>query len=305
MDDTTTLQNLAIKITNFGQLSASKWRGGISVNTLLANGTVSQGSIDSVLDTIDSYFVPVNSQCETRCVDGRHSNGQSASELGPQVAGGTPGAGFPFRLSGNSSERNSSNFVDDADLTVTRALEAGYVPGGHRDTHGHGVGCGAIDKMDQAFSVLVDQDFAETIFRLTQGLLGDYFDEASYEEVLKNAYDMSENAEEYFTDRAASIEQLETKLGHSVQVLEGNHQECFVIVNTVADTTFDNDTFCDTHDGVQAFNYDFWRTLQFAAELFPSDLVAQNRFITARVMTTIATLMVLTDGSQQLVVRSS
>ena len=64
-------------------------------------------------------------------------------------------------------------------------------------------------------------------------------------------------------------------------------------------------TRAQDHDGAQAFGYDLWRSRQIAELLFPlpSQQLDRERFIHARVMLTIATLMALTDGSLPLLLR--
>ena len=56
---------------------------------------------------------------------------------------------------------------------------------------------------------------------------------------------------------------------------------------------------------MQAFGYDLWRSKQMAEKLlpYPDQAVDRQRFVMARVMSTVATLMALTDGSQRLVLR--
>ena len=63
--------------------------------------------------------------------------------------------------------------------------------------------------------------------------------------------------------------------------------------------------FAADHGGAQAFGYDLWRSRQLVQALFPlpSNQVDRERFIHARVMLTIATLMAITDGSLQVLVR--
>lgn len=78
-----------------------------------------------------------------------------------------------------------------------------------------------------------------------------------------------------------------------------------MIVNFVPNTTLLSNRFAQEHAGTQAFGYDIWRSKQLAMSLFPlpSQADDRNRFIMARVMIAIATLMTLTDGSLRLLVR--
>ena len=50
---------------------------------------------------------------------------------------------------------------------------------------------------------------------------------------------------------------------------------------------------------------DLWRSKEMAKRFLPrnDEKLLRDRFIMARVMTTVATLMVLTDGSQRLLLR--
>ena len=78
-----------------------------------------------------------------------------------------------------------------------------------------------------------------------------------------------------------------------------------VVVNFVPDNTMASNRFADDHGGLQAFGYDIWRSRQLAETLLPlpSQEVDRHRFVMARVMITIATLMVLTDGTLPLLAR--
>ena len=95
------------------------------------------------------------------------------------------------------------------------------------------------------------------------------------------------------------------KAPNSVSVLEGQHHEALLVVNLVPATTLSSNRFAMDHSGAQAFGYDLWRSRQLAQMLFPmpSQQLDRERFIHARVMLTIATLMALTDGSLGVLLR--
>ena len=109
----------------------------------------------------------------------------------------------------------------------------------------------------------------------------------------------------YFAGRGEILDLLERQAPGSVSVLEGHHREELVIVNLVPDSTLSSNRFSAAHGGAQAFGYDLWRSREVAQQLFPlpSQALDRERFIHARVMLTIATLMALTDGSLPVVVR--
>lgn len=280
------------------------WRGGISARKMLDESFVTTEQIDRAISTIERYFVPENSSAETRCIDGRCNSTLTEDQLGAQVPGGTPGAALAYRLGVIIDGFEMGTFNDDAHYMLENTLELGFVPGDHRDTHGHGTGCGAIDKMDQALAAMVSPELIKDNERLVRKVLGDAFDENVYMHIMGAALLLSGRSDEYLANREKSIEEVESVLHHSVSVLEGDHRECLLIINTVPKTTFATKRFCDDFDGMQAFNYDFWQTHNLAKALFPDDNLKKLQFITARVATSIATLMVLTDGSQRLIVRS-
>lgn len=284
--------------------SRKNWKGSISAAKMVHSGFVSEEKLLASQNQLESYFVPVDTHSEMRCIDGRCSGREDRAHLGAQVPGGTPGAGLAYRLGVIREHLELGSFCDDAQYMLDAYEKAGLTPGDHRDTHGHGVGCGAIDKMDAALAALVDPALVADHERLVRVLLGESFDDEMYLHVMGAAVMVEGRADEYFKDRASSVTMLEERLHHMVPVLAGDHHECIVSVNTVSGTTFDNKRFAQDFDGMQAFNYDVWQTVEGAAHIFMHNARARQRFVMARVMTAVATLMVLTDGTQRLIVRS-
>lgn len=75
----------------------------------------------------------------------------------------------------------------------------------------------------------------------------------------------------------------------------------------IAGTTLASNRLADTFEGIQAFGHDLWRSMEMADKLMPrpDQIQDRERFVMARVMSTVATLMALTDGSQRLVIRTA
>ena len=291
-------------ILDLGKLtSQTNWRGGISAANMLADGFTSESMLDDAVRQLEQFYVAEDETAEARCIDGRCCSALPEDCMGPQLPGGTPGAGIAYRLSLIGDDFEIGDFVGDAHTLLEMSVKVGMVPGDHRDTHGHGVGCGAIDKMDVALAAMLAPELVADHKRLVKQLLGDQFSDELYMQVLGAGVVLEGRIDEYMANREKSIEELENNLKHKVSILEGDHHECFVLINLVSGTTFATKRFSDEFNGVQAFNYDVWRTVEFAQKAFP-DEAFRNRFVTARVMTAVATLMVLTDGSQRLIVRS-
>jgi hypothetical protein len=253
----------------------------------------------------DQYYVPTKPNAKTRCIDGRADPKLDEANLGPQVPAGAPGAALAYRLGVDKDDLTRGTFLNDTDVMIDAYLRLGLAPGGHRDNQGHGgVGCGAIDGVQNILDQMINPALVEDHKRLTKLLLNENFDRDNYLRVLGAGLVLESRANGYFADREQILDLLETKCPDSVSTLEGTHQEGIVIVNLVPNTTLASNRFADSF-GVQAFGYDLWRSKQLAQTLLPlpSQTLDRERFVTARVMLSIATLMALTDGSLQMLMR--
>ena len=295
-------------LINHGRLSDVCWPGKISLNSFLGSGLATKDQIDSLISNIEKYFVKVNTKANTRCIDGRYDPEFDADNLGPQVPGGSIGATLAYRLSAGRDKLLESNFATDADDMIGRLATINLKPGGHRDNHADcksAVGCGAIDKMNQAVHLLSDSQYTKSIHDLSKALIGSSFNEDNFYQILGEATLLNSQSEKYFENRLNSIKDLEKKAKNSIATLIGEHRECLVIANYVSGTTLAENNLLKDFEGVQVFNYDVWRSLDLADKLFPKIKDKKNKelFIMARAMTAIATLMCLTDGSQTLLTR--
>lgn len=288
------------QIIDLGILSEHAWPGQLSA-------AHNQLDLDAVIGGLDQYYVPTHPDAKTRCIDGRHDPQFDETKLGAQVPGGAPGAALAYRLGVDKDDLTRGTFYNDAEAMIESYLRLGLSPGGHRDDQSTGevVGCGAIDGMDAILANMTSPQLVEDHKRLVKTLLSTNFNRDNYLRVLGAGLVLRSRARGYFAGRGEILNLLEQKAPGSVSVLEGSHKEALVIVNMVPDTTLSSNRFADEHDGAQAFGYDLWRSKQLASLLFPLPDQTQDRdrFVMARVMITIATLMTLTDGSQRLLMR--
>lgn len=288
------------QIVDLGKLTDHTWHGSVSAK----NATIDLGGL---MDSLNSYYVAVQAGAKTRCIDGRHDPHFDESNLGAQVPGGAPGAALAYRLGVDKDDLTRGTFYNDAEAMIDSYLRLGLAPGGHRDDSSTGevVGCGAIDGMDAILANLTDPDLVEDHKRLVKALMNNDFNRDDYLRVLGAGLVLRSRSQGYFAGRGQILDLLEKKAPNSVSVLEGSHKEALVIVNFVPGTTLSSNRFADGHNGVQAFGYDLWRSKQLAKSLLPlpSQESDRNRFVMARVMITIATLMTLTDGSQRILAR--
>ena len=153
-------------------------------------------------------------------------------------------------------------------------------------------------------AAMIQPDLVDDHKRVVKELLGNLFKRDDYLRNMGAAAVLNGRSADYFRGRENIITILEQKVKNSIATLKGEHEECLVVVNFVPDTTLSSNRFAKTF-GIQAFGYDIWRSIQMAEKLMPR--VEQEhdraRFVMARVMATVATLMVLTDGTQRFLVR--
>jgi len=303
--DTTKTQPVLI---DSGILSDTVWPGPVSAKRMIDEGLASPALLQDAVRNLNDFYVTVSPNARTRCIDGRHDPELDETNLGPQVPGGAPGAALAYRLGVDKDDLTRGTFLADAEAMIGSFLRFGMSIGGHRDEHSAGkqtVGCGAIDAMDVVLARMTDPALVDDQKRVIKILMGKDFNRDIFLRDMGAAVVVNGRANDYFRDREKIIDILESKSKNSVSTLQGTHQECLVIVNFVPNTTFASNRFSDKYSGMQAFGYDIWRSMEIAKKLLPREdqVEDRNRFIMARVMTTVATLMALTDGSQRLILR--
>lgn len=288
-----------IEFIDLGKLSLAAWPGAVAVND-------NSPSSEAIRSRLNDFYVPVSPRAATRCIDGRHDPRLDELHLGPQMPGGAPGAALAYRLGVDDSDLTKATFFDDAESMIDTFLRLDLSPGGHKDDKADNgrAGCGALDSMSAIVANMTNSQLVEDHKRLVKTLLADDFSRDDYLRILGAALVLQSRSDEYFRDNVKVLDTLEQKAPGSVSVLEGNHQEAYVLVNLVEGTTFSSNRF-SAELGVQAFGYDLWRSKQLAKRLFVMSRSggSYGRFIHARVMITIATLMTLTNGSQHILVR--
>jgi hypothetical protein len=288
-------------VVSLGRLTDDRWPGGVSADNIFVD-------VDKISESLNEYYVAAHPDAPSRCIDGRHDPALNESSLGAQVPGGAPGAALAFRLGVDKDDLTRGTFFNDAETMVEAYIRLGLSPGGHRDDndHGDGVGCGAIDGIESILQCMTDPTLVEDHKRLVKSILDTDFNRDNYLRVLGAGLVLRSRSNDYFAGRSKILDVLEERAPGSVSVLEGTHQEVLFIVNMIPDTTLASNRFSSDNNGMQAFGYDLWRSKQLSMLLFPlpSQQVDRDRFVMARVMITVATLMALTDGSLRCLVRT-
>ncbi len=296
-------------IIDCGILSDLQWPGMVSAKGLVNSGATSKSIIDETILKLNNYYVNVHPGAKTRCIDGRHDPKLDEKHLGPQVPGGAPGAALAYRLGVDEDDLTRGTFLSDAEAMIGHYIRLGFAPGGHRDEHSLGkttVGCGAIDGMDKILMTMTDLHLVDDHKRVVKLLLGKKFDRETYLRIMGAAVLVNGRSEDYFRGREEIMDILDKRAKKSISTLKGDHKECLVVVNLVPNTTLSSNELSKQANGIQAFGYDLWRSLEMAQKLLPrpDQYIDRDKFIMARVMSTVATLMALTDGTQRLIIRT-
>jgi Cadmium carbonic anhydrase repeat len=303
----TTLKSPKILMIDFGILSDTNWNGRIQVRKILERIHKIPNDVDKAVNNLQYYYVPTKPSAKTRCIDGRPSINIEPEDLGPQVAGGAPGAAIAYRLGVDADDLTRGSYVADAEAMISLFVRAGMAPGGHRDeTSAVGtVGCGAIDGMNVMLKKMTDPMLVEDHKRIVKLLMGKQFNRDYYLQILGAANVLNAHSDAYFRGRDAVMKLLEEKTGDHVPILRGEHGECILAVNLVPNTTLDSVRLSEDFGGIQSFGYDMWRSKQIAKQILgrPDQAEERERFIMARVMCSVATLMTITDGTQRFVLR--
>ena len=325
------ITDTGIKYTNVGKLSKVNCTGTISTNntepTLLSRawrnlvGLYRESSgatrcVDGRCEE-DVGIIPIQNlwRFPIELIDLKH-NIEAEQELGPQVPGGVPGATITLRLSRKEPPDNIT-FTQDFNNIYQVFIDNDLDPGAHTDDQEHTrdqVGCGAIDGVVQILEALANEELRERHLELVKMIIGTVeretgveFNQKIYDEIINNAKATKVNKQS-IDEKKNAISKLKNGIKGTVKTLKGKHKEIFILINCIKDTTLDSKQFSIANYGLQAFNYDFWRSLEIAdildessEKLYDFD---KQRFIMARVMYAVATFMALTDGSLEVILRT-
>jgi hypothetical protein len=297
--------------------------------------------LDTILlpTNLDQYIVPADDSAPTRCIDGRilahweESHTLQERHLGPKVAGGTAHAALAYRIVDTENLRENLIFEEDIKIVIDRFKKIGIGFGGHIDDHqeGSNTGCGAVDNINLILDRLQHPEPQEQLRGLTQLILGEDYDGSVmmneifgrmlYLDALKPSYMPKENDDPngeflYKKTIVSTLRQNADTAQDTVPALVGPHHEVALVLNFVANTTFDTDRFShDNNNEIQVFTWDVWHMYEEAQRLYKYNMheaisvqqrAIENRmkYLTTRTLLAIATLMVLTDGSLRLVTAS-
>lgn len=309
----------------------SAWSGKISTRNHTAELSKKRQEVLRP-ESLDYYYVKASHSARTRCIDGRciEHYGETADtsadrELGAQTPGGTVTAALCDRIAAwDTIHTDDFNLISDIDRINELFDKLGFVSGGHIDDHApeNMTGCGAIDRVPEILSKITDPNYQEQLRELTKQVLGDEYNGEVADAIVGRLLSLEGMSDEYFKKdesgnllyRKEAIKALQKDNPNGVSKLVGEHKEIAIVLNLIPGTTFHRDQFSvDNNNELQLFNYDFWRTLEVADALHPTntgdpanDILnahLRSRFVTARTLFALGTCMVLTDGSLDLIVR--
>ncbi len=318
------------------------WRGKISANLNVIKRRFDLLDRDSARDKLEGFkqrvehsYVAANPEAVVRCIDGRGEGDTvpDRSNLAPQVPGGTAVTSFAYRLSKGLTTEATIESDTEEYRRLLEELDLPYIPGGHEDEHNadhpENTGCGAIDKMLDILKIMAQYDVDDQgsrrygVYDYAKAISAAYMDEASFERIFQDIqiklqalngphfndrYFQKEEATGSHRFRSGILEKVKEggrqRGRKTVEKLAGEHNEVFLLVNLVADETFDRDGFAaETGGKAQAFNYDVWVIDQRTKGVLPDDAEKQRTMLLTNIMYAVGTAMALTDGSLEVGIR--
>ncbi|MDR0500508.1 MAG: cadmium-containing carbonic anhydrase [Coriobacteriales bacterium] len=262
--------------------------------------------IDAIKININGFYEPASQNVVATCIDGRlpqlasellagqkesgegswqeqslasQSLSQSASQslsaqksckeksqlLMPNSAGGSLSLWVAATLIG--AQLSLSSFLE-------RLKESGIRIGFHTDSHAHAgiTGCGANDKLPQILGVVSKKGSLASILALMEKL--EIKIDAKAAEQLREAANIHNNSGVFGT---ASMRINELLGNGQCDVLLGDHNELFIVLNMVHGTTLNRAALAKRF-GIKAavFNIDVWAFKESAAQLNLTELPIEN-----------------------------
>jgi len=311
---------------------------GVSLQRRIAADPAFGKKVDKALRpaNIEKYLVKQDSAAPARCIDGRLIAGWDQDDairqgtLGPKLAGGTVHAALAHRIVDSEHMRENLLFEEDLKYVIQRFKEVGLGSGGHIDYNqtGSNTGCGAVDNINLILDRLQRPEHQEQLRELSRLILGESYDgevvvnevigRMLYLDALKPTYMPKQDNDPAgeFLYKATVVKTLREEAKRAREVvpaLTGPHNEVATVLNFVPGTTIDTDRFSyDNQNEIQVFGWDVWHMYEEARRLYTYDMHSQVqdqreaiekriKYVTTRTLLGVSTLVVLTDGSIQLV----
>ena len=307
------------QIVDAGQLKEvapnANFSGNISLTSRIESAEVSQEDLSVAKSILAKSFVEIGKNAPDRCGDGRGEiNTEKMSDIellqrpvGPQAMG----ASQSYALARRMVDGNEESATLENDLLSMRStiLATGSELGLHTDNHEHEhgkIGCGAMNGVEAGILIYGTDDDSGAV-ELATAIVGSDYDKDAHESHKNVAVNLPKT---YVRDNQELLDSLEKVVGMGAkQVYIDNHLEGLVSLNQVAGTVFAREYYnrqCQKQLGktIQVFNVDVWRFSVIAEELYPSDTAKQKAYITACADWNARPAIMLSDGSQQVVVRT-
>ncbi|HSH55536.1 MAG TPA: hypothetical protein VK983_01770 [Candidatus Limnocylindrales bacterium] len=288
--------------------NAPLWNSdGISLQRRVDAGEITADELATADAAIEESFVPTTPGARKRCIDGSTGAGYDDTDprdygrpLGPQIQGGTVGEAVALRMAHGISEDEQDVTIIDDIATVARERKSKFAEGAHDDDksrdHTVKTGCGQVDggprkqpRYNQALYSEVYLPTADAVLSLA----GLQAPEGGYERIEQTAAVLA-GRPEYFSSPAKIVAAVRQENADGIETVIRPHNETWLIINLVPNTTFHRDNFnARTDSKIQCFGLDAWNIVEEHDPMTAYALVVDAA----------ATFMDLTDGSIEVQVR--
>ncbi|EDK72655.1 hypothetical protein TM7_0189 [candidate division TM7 genomosp. GTL1] len=245
----------------------------------------------------DEFYITTDERIPRRCIDGRSPAVGGFHDAAPNSAGGSLTLLVADELIGRHVHVEGESTAADLSRLLKTLKQKGYQVGGHTDTHAHGntSGCGANDKLPAILQFVSEHD---TVIRETAAALNVVVDEPTHRQIVEGT-----KKSRTFASGAEILSVLRAEAGQNVDILDGDHNEGIVVINTRPGTTLDRNSLKKVYGSdLQAFNVDIWSFGEAARAIAREDNEAAQKAI-AMVYYNLATAFVLGGPNLRVMVR--
>lgn len=280
----------------------ARWKGSVSVDERIRSGELTEADITKNFERVNGLYVPVKRGSALRCGDERGDE-EKDDGLGPQLLGAGAALAVTIWMYKMSTDPSYSGTIEDEiPEAIELAYEIGHAPGGHGDTIAGKAGCGDSKTKEEQTSLVIagDPGFED----VTRAYMEADFSEENHGRIVRSL-------REFVTARGLIIPSAET-MAEAMQEANpegfrtkvGPHQGVGVVKNKQEGYTLDiNRLDKETNSLLNVFNIDAWLDANIAKAM-STDPERQSIVKNIRGIQTIATSMILLDGSLRFAIRN-
>ncbi|MBI5357487.1 hypothetical protein HZB74_01420 [Candidatus Saccharibacteria bacterium] len=291
------------------------WSGGVSLSSRIENGEISVDDAARGFEAASMSYVPTAKGAAIRCGDERENEGYDDNDpvkferaLGPQAFGASVSMSVAYSVLKRTLKPEYAGSIEQDIKEFDEILrQAGYTSGTHGDAKSGKDGCGANMSLEKQLWTLSNAYSDQTggYLGLVKAYMGqDEFSNDAFSRVSESARANVTAAGLYIPSPSEIVDTVCSINPKGYEQRGGEHLGVGLIKNMVPNTTLHTDhQNALTNGRMPVFSVDSWFDDEIA-KIISDNPEHQSMYKHIRVAQTIATGMVLLDGSPKFGVRS-